>query len=67
MYQFNKLKAKPAAFTDKREAAYYIEKGEKAIEDSDVDELKRCVRNLINLLPDTEQELANENLAGITK
>lgn len=67
VYQFNKLKAKPAAFTDKREAAYYIEKGEKAIEDSDVDELKRCVRNLINLLPDTEQELANENLAGITK
>ena len=54
-------------FTDKIEADYFIKKGRRAIELGDLDELKRCVRNLLLLLPVEEQAATAAALSGITK
>ncbi len=54
-------------FTDQAEADYFIKKGKKAIELNDHEELKRCVSNLILLLPPEEQDGSVSILSGITK
>jgi len=67
VHQFNKITASNPNFINGKEAKYYIEKGKRAIELGDVDEIKRCVRNLLLLLPSDEQETIKDNLSGITR
>ncbi|MBM3281560.1 MAG: hypothetical protein FJY91_02345 [Candidatus Harrisonbacteria bacterium] len=67
VHHFKKIVDSNPTFINKREAKYYIEKGRKAIELGDVDELKRCVRNLSLLLPSDDQEKIKDNLSGITR
>lgn len=67
VYQFRQLTDGSKKFINEKEAGYYTEKGRRAIELSDVDELKRCVHNLLLLLPSDEQETMRNNLSGITR
>lgn len=67
VHQFKKLTESNTIFVNEKEAKYYIEKGKKAIEIGDVDEIKRCVRNLLELLPSDEKETIKDNLSGITR
>ncbi len=52
-------------FINEKEAKYYIDKGEKAIKNGDIDELKRCTRQLGLLLPQEEQ--TKIKLSGISR
>ncbi len=52
-------------FINEKEAQYYTSKGVRAIETGDVDELKRCVRQLSLLLSEEDQDKIN--LSGITR
>ncbi len=67
VYQFQKIVSENHNFINEKEARYYIEKGRRAVELGDVDELKRCVHNLMLLLPIEEQEAIKKNLSGITR
>ncbi|MDD3102205.1 MAG: Hsp70 family protein [Patescibacteria group bacterium] len=67
IHQFKKITDSKPDFTNEKEAKYYIEKGKRAIELGDVDEIKRCVRNLSLLLPSDVQEKIKDNLSGITR
>ncbi len=66
IYQFRQITQGNRNFINEKEARYYIEKGQRAIEVEDIDELKRCVQNLMLLLPPEEQEIIKSNLSGIT-
>jgi molecular chaperone DnaK len=66
-YFFHKLTDGSKKFINEKEAGYYTEKGRRALELGDIDELKRCVHNLQLLLPSDEQEIMRNNLAGITR
>ena len=52
-------------FINEKEAQYYITKGETAIKTGDVEELKRCTRQLSLLLPQEEQ--TKIKLSGISR
>jgi len=67
VYQYHQLTDGSKKFINEKEAGYYTEKGRRAIELGDVDELKRCVHNLLLLLPSDEQETIRNNLSGITR
>lgn len=67
VHQFNKITSGKTNFINEKEAKYYIEKGKRAIELGDVDEIKRCVHNLLLLLPSDAQETIKDNLSGITR
>ncbi len=67
VYHFRQLSDGNKEFINEKEAGYYKEKGRRAIELNDVDELKRCVHNLMLLLPSEEQETMRSNLSGITR
>lgn len=67
VYQFEKITEGNPQFLDEKEARYYIDKGRRAIELGDVDELKRCVHSLLLLLPPEEQAEIRNNIAGITR
>lgn len=67
VYQFRQLTDGNKKFINEKEAGYYTEKGRRAVELGDVDELKRCVHNLLLLLPSDEQETMRNNLSGITR
>lgn len=66
VYMFERLTSSGYEFTNKSDAQYYIDKGKKAIEMGDVEELKRCTANLIGLLPEEQQKEINSSLSGIT-
>ncbi len=66
VYQFRQLAIDKNEYANETEAKYYIDKGNKAIETKDVDELKRCVINLISLLPKDKQKELGSELSGIT-
>lgn len=66
VYQFEKLTNGEYQFTKQTDAQYYIDKGKRAINIGDVEELKRCVVNLIGLLPAEQQKEINSSLSGIT-
>lgn len=66
IYQFQQIIQGDRKFVNEKEARYYIEKGQKAMEFGDTEELKRCVQNLMLLLPPEEQEAIKSNLSGIT-
>lgn len=42
-------------FTNKRDAQYYTAKGMAAIREIDIDDLKRCINELIDLLPNSKR------------
>lgn len=67
VYHFQQIIQGDKNFINEKEARYYIEKGKRAIELNDMDELKRCVHNLMLLLPSDEQETIKKNLSGITQ
>jgi molecular chaperone DnaK len=67
VYQFKKLVSENHIFINEKEARYYTEKGHKAVELGDIDELKRCVHNLILLLPSDKREAVRKNISGITR
>lgn len=67
VYQFEKITEGNSRFLDEKEARYYMDKGRRAIELGDVDELKRCVHSLMLLLPPEEQAEIRSNIAGITR
>jgi len=66
IYHFQQITQGDKNFINEKEARYYIKKGKRAIELNDMDELKRCVHNLMLLLPSDEQETIKNNLSGIT-
>ncbi|MFH0796979.1 MAG: Hsp70 family protein [Candidatus Omnitrophota bacterium] len=66
VYYFQQITQGDKKFINEKEANYYIEKGKRSIESGDVEDLKHCVRNLISLLPEEDQEIMKRNLAGIT-
>ena len=53
-------------FINNKEAQYYIEKGKRAIEIRDRNELEQCTRRLMQLIPSEEQENIKKKLPGIT-
>ncbi len=66
VYQFHQIVNSNKKFINEKEAGYYTEKGRRAIELGDDDELKRCVHQLLLLLPSDVQETMRNNLSGIT-
>lgn len=66
IYQFKKITEGNSNFINEKEAEYYTEKGKRAIELGDIDEIKRCVHNLLLLLPSDDQKTIKNNLSGIT-
>lgn len=67
VYMLDQIKSKRNELLNQTDADYFINKAEKAINDGDVDELKRCVRNLLELLPEDTQEEISSGMSGITK
>lgn len=67
LYQFNKLIQEDHQWISEKEAQYYLQKGQRAIEAGDTDEVQRCVRSLLMLLPVSEQNAVQSGISGITK
>lgn len=67
VHMLDQIKNNRGELTNKTDADYFINKAEKAINENDVEELKRCVRNLLDLLPKETQEEINASMSGITK
>lgn len=67
IYWLNDIKLHKDELSNPTEADYHITKAEKAVEDGDVEELKRHVRSLLDLLPKETQEEIQQDIAGITK
>lgn len=67
LYHYQDLSSGKYKFTNDQEAQYYLKKGREAIDGNDTDELKRCVRELINLLPKEDKAKINSKISGITK
>ncbi len=67
VYMFNQIKETSHAWLNPKEAEYYMNKGQRAMELGDVEELKRSVHNLMLLLPPSEQKALEGNMSGITK
>ncbi len=65
LFHFNKLVQADHQWISEKEAQYYLQKGQRAVEAGDSDELQRCVRSLWLLLPISEQSQA-QNMVGIT-
>ncbi len=66
VYLFEKILAENKKFTSDKEAQYFADKGRRAIEMGDVEELKRNTRGLMLLLPPEERELIQGTMPGIT-
>lgn len=67
VHMLNQIKDKRNELTNQTDANYFIDKADRAIDDEDVDELKRCVRNLLDLLPKETQDGITSSMSGITK
>ena len=67
VHQFKEIAEGDAHFINEKEAEYFIQKGNRAIELGDIDELKRCVRNLMLLMPPEDRKLVENNISGITR
>jgi molecular chaperone DnaK len=67
LHSFNQLIKEDHEWISEKEASYYLQKGQRAIETGDTDELQRCVRSLWLLLPVSEQADAKKSgMSGIT-
>ena len=67
VYKFDQIANGDFQFIDMKEAEYYIHKGKRSIELDDIDELKRCINNLMLLLPTSDQVSIQNNISGITR
>lgn len=67
VWQLNEIKQRQNELSNQTDGEYYINKADQAIESGDVEELQRCVRSLLDLLPEDTQEEITSNMAGITK
>lgn len=67
VWQLNEIRAKQSEFNNKTDGEYYLNKADKAVQENDVEELKRCVRELVSLLPEESQEEITSNMSGITR
>lgn len=67
VYLFDHILEKEHKWTSESEATYYIQKGKRAIEINDLEQLKKSVRNLLLLLPPNEKKLIAGTMSGITK
>jgi len=67
LYQFSKLIQEDHQWISEKEAQYYLQKGQRAIEAGDTEEVQRCVRSLLLLLPVSEQNAIQSGMSGITK
>lgn len=67
VWQLNEIKQRQHELSNQTDGEYYINKADQAIESGDVEELQRCVRSLLDLLPEDAQEEITSNMAGITK
>lgn len=67
VHHFHKLTDGSKKFINEKEAEYYTEKGKRAIELNDLEELKRCFHQLLLLLPSEERESIKRNISGITR
>ena len=67
--QLKYLASGKVEFTDNSEAQYFISKGLKAIEKKDMEEIKRCVRELYALISNSEDLGSGQRgpISGITK
>lgn len=65
-YMFQKIVSENKNFISDKEAEYYINKGLRSIEMGDTEELKRCVRGLLLLLPPEQQQSIQNSMSGIT-
>lgn len=54
-------------FSNQQEAEYYTKKGNQAIKDNNLEELKRCNKNLIDLMVKEDQAGAAAKQSGITR
>jgi len=67
LYHYQELSSGKYKFTNNQEAQYYLDRGRKAIDLNDTEELKRCCLNLFKLLPAADKEKIDSKLSGITK
>jgi molecular chaperone DnaK len=67
VYQFGQITNGSKKFINEKEADYYTEKGKRAIELEDTEELKRCVHNLLLLLPSDNYDGPKNHLSGISR
>lgn len=67
VYMLDQIKSKQHELSNQTDANYFIGKADKAVDEGDVEELKRCVRNLLELLPKETQDEINSSMSGITK
>lgn len=67
VYQFGQITNGSKKFINEKEAEYYTEKGKRAIELGDTEELKRCVHNLLLLLPSDTYDGPKNHLSGISR
>ncbi len=66
LYQFKNMLQQDHQWISEKESQYYLQKGQRAIEAGDTEELQRCVRSLLLLLPVSEQTEAKSGMSGIT-
>jgi molecular chaperone DnaK len=67
IYHFQQLSTEEHAFTNPNRAQYLINKGNLALENQDIKEIKECVLELFQLLPESEQGSTRNMIAGITR
>lgn len=66
-HHFGQITNGSKKFINEKEAEYYTEKGKRAIELGDTEELKRCVHNLLLLLPSDTYDGPKNHLSGISR
>lgn len=66
VWKFDQLAEGSQPFTDTEKADFFIKKGRRAVQMSDVGELKECVGNLMDLLPEDAQKGIGKVISGIT-
>jgi molecular chaperone DnaK len=66
VWKFDQLADGSQPFSDTEKADFFIKKGRRAVQMSDVGELKECVGNLMDLLPEDAQKGIGRVISGIT-
>lgn len=66
VYLFNNMAKEDHQWISEKEAQYFLQKGQRAVEVGDAEELQRCVRSLLLLLPVAEQTEVKSGMSGIT-
>jgi molecular chaperone DnaK len=67
IYWLNDIKSRKSELSNQAVAEHHISKADEAIENEDIDELKRHVRELFDLLPKDIEDEIRKDMAGITK